>query len=141
MSTPAQHSDRPRVVIVDADRRVQHSLRDVLRVAGGVDVVGTAGDVRRALEMIERQRPDVVIVDPRLPDLDAGAALVRSIGLAWPTIRIVATGWAFDMPDVSGHAVCFVAKSAQPEEFVAAVVSACSEAPLTVIPEAAPSGP
>jgi DNA-binding NarL/FixJ family response regulator len=142
MSAPVQqHPDRPRVVIVDADRRVQQSLRGVLRVAGEVEVVGTAGDVRGALELIEQQRPDVVIVDPRLPDVDAGAALVRSIRLAWPSIRVVATGWAFDMPDVNGHAMSFVAKSAQPEEFVSAVVTACSETPAPVIPEVAPSGP
>lgn len=140
MSTPA-HLDRPRVVIVDADRRVQQSLRGVLGVAGGVEVVGSAGDVRGALELIERQQPDVVIVDPRLPDVDAGAALVRSIRLAWPSIRIVATGWAFDMPDVSGHAIAFVAKSARPDEFVSAVESACSDMPGPAIPEVAPSGP
>ena len=127
MKTPAQHSSRPRVVIVDADRRVQHSLRGVLGVTGQVDVVGTASDVRGALELIENQRPDVVIVDPRLPDVDAGAALLRSIALAWPSTRIVATGWPSDALDVVGHGVRFVAKSALPDEFVSAVVTACAD--------------
>jgi len=141
MGTPARHSTRPRVVIVDADRRVQQSLRGVLRVTGQVEVVGTAGDVRGALELIENKRPDVVIVDPRLPDVDAGAALLRSIALAWPSIRIVATGWAADALDVSGHGICFVAKSALPDEFVSAVVSACGDGPPPTLPAeaAAPS--
>jgi len=74
----------PSVVIVDADRRVRQSLSDVLRLAGGVEVLGSAGDVRAALELIERHRPDVVVVDPRLPDVPAGIALLSGIRLAWP---------------------------------------------------------
>ncbi len=47
----------PRVVIVDADRRVLQSLSDLLGVSGEVEVVGRAGDVRAALEEIERLNP------------------------------------------------------------------------------------
>lgn len=121
----------PPIVVVDADRRIRQSLVDVLRVAGGVEVVGSAGDVRTALSLIEQQRPAIVVVDPRLPDLDAGLALFNSIGLAWPSIRIVATGWvdAFDHPALAAHANAFVAKSASPEEFVRAIVNACTDEP------------
>lgn len=132
MPTRTARPTRPRVVIIDADRRVQQSLRGVLALAGEVEVVGTAGDVRDALELIDQQRPDAVILDPRLPDVDAGAALVRSIRQAWPAIRVVATGWATETLDVSGHGVQFVAKSALPDEFVAAVVDACADEPLDV---------
>ena len=83
----------PRVVIVDADRRVLQSLSDLLGVSGEVDVVGRATDVRAALEEIEREHPDVVLVDPRLPDVDAGMALIGGMSRAWPSIRVVVTGW------------------------------------------------
>ncbi|MGH2446364.1 MAG: response regulator [Candidatus Limnocylindria bacterium] len=119
----------PTVVIVDADRRVQQSLADLLGVTGEVDVVGRAGDVRSALEQVERSRPDVVLVDPRLPDIEAGIALVSGLARAWPQMRIVLTGFS----DTAGHTAlgdahtCYVSKSGSPEEFVSAIVDACSD--------------
>jgi DNA-binding NarL/FixJ family response regulator len=115
----------PRTVIVDADRRVQQSLAEVLRLTG-VNVVGVAGDVRAGLELVEREHPDVVVIDPSLPDLAAGEAFMSGVRLAWPATQIVLTGWGTrsEQPDVEGHAA-FVSKSASPAEFVAAVVEAC----------------
>ena len=117
----------PRVLIVDADRRVQQSLADLLGLTGRVAVVGRAGDVRAALEEVERANPDVVLVDPRLPDVEAGIALIAGMARAWPSLRIVLTGWG----DTEGHAqlsdarLRFVSKGGSPEEFVAAIVDAC----------------
>jgi DNA-binding NarL/FixJ family response regulator len=119
--------DAPRVLIVDADRRVQQSLADLLGLTGRVAVVGRAGDVRGALEEVERTRPDVVLVDPRLPDVEAGSALVTGIARAWPSLRIVLTGWG-DTDGRTGLAdavTSYVSKSGTPEEFVAAIVAAC----------------
>jgi len=117
----------PRVVIVDADRRVQQSLADLLGLTAEVAVVGRAGDVRAALEEVERTRPDVVLVDPRLPDVEAGVALIAGLARAWPTLRIVLTGWG----DTEGHAslsatpTSYVSKGGSPEQFVEAIVDAC----------------
>ena len=113
-----------RVAIVDADRRVQQSIAEVLRVAG-VEVIGTAGDVRSAMELVEAGHPTVVVVDPRLPDIDAGRALLSGIALGWPSVRVVLMGWT-DEPDGMPDDAAFVSKSAQPEEFVAATVAACN---------------
>ncbi len=127
LSARSTSSAAPTVVIVDADRRVQASLADLLAVTGEVEVVGRAGDVRAALETVERERPDVVLIDPRLPDVEAGMALVGGLRRARPGIRIVLTGWG----DVSGHAMGagddlrYVSKSATPEGFAAAIVDAC----------------
>jgi DNA-binding NarL/FixJ family response regulator len=117
----------PRVVIVDADRRVQQSLSDLLGLTGRISVVGRASDVRAALEEIERQTPDVVLLDPRLPDVEAGTALIAGVQRAWPSMKVVLTGWS----DVEGHAAldssraCYVSKGGSPEAFVAAIVDAC----------------
>jgi len=119
--------DAPRVVIVDSDRRVQQSLSDLLGLTGQVAVVGRAGDVRAALEEVERVHPDVVLLDPRLPDVEAGIALIAGMSRAWPSLRIVLTGYA----DTEGHAQLngaptrYVSKGGSPEDFVAAVVDAC----------------
>ena len=118
----------PRVVIVDADRRVLQSLADLLGVSGEVDVVGRAADVRAALEEIERVHPDVVLVDPRLPDIDAGMALIGGMTRAWPSIRVVMTGWgdAEARPGLNGSA-CYVSKGSTPEEYVEAIVAGCRD--------------
>jgi DNA-binding NarL/FixJ family response regulator len=118
----------PRVVIVDADRRVLQSLSDLLGVSGEVDVVGRAADVRSALEEIERVHPDVVLVDPRLPDVDAGMALIGGMARAWPSLRVVVTGWsdAEGRPVLNGK-TCFVQKGSSPEEFVDAIIAGCRD--------------
>jgi DNA-binding NarL/FixJ family response regulator len=118
--------DAPRVVIVDSDRRVQQSLSDLLSLTGKVSVVGRAGDVRAALEEVERVHPDVVLVDPRLPDVEAGIALIAGMRRAWPSLRIVLTGFA----DTEGHSLptetaSYVSKAGSPEDFVSAIVEAC----------------
>jgi DNA-binding NarL/FixJ family response regulator len=112
------------VVIVDADRRVQQSLSDLLGVTGEVEVVGRAGDVRAALQEVERLKPDVVLVDPRLPDVEAGQALIGGMARAWPSMRIVLTGWSGpDGPGETGGR--YVSKGSSPEAFVTAIVDAC----------------
>lgn len=119
-------ASRPRVVIVDADRRVRRSLSELLAVSGQVEVVARAGDVRSALEAVEEHDPDMVLIDPRLPDLDAGTALIQSLGRARPNLRVVLTEWT----DAEGHgdvpaASARVSKDASPEAFVAAILDAC----------------
>lgn len=129
MSLPAQplpDAARPRVIVVDPDRRVQQSLADVLRL-GGLDVIATAGDVRSALSAVERSYPDVVIVDPRLPDIDAGRALLSSLALGWPGVRLVAMGWTEGLgASLSAAPITVIPKNADPDEFVAACIEACS---------------
>ncbi len=114
----------PRVAVVDSDRRVRVALAEVLRVAG-IDVVGTAGDVETALSLVAGGA-DVMIVDPRLPDLAGGEALVTQVIGSWPSVRVVITGWGDTGESrLSLAATAFVAKSAKPEEFVAATLAAC----------------
>ena len=117
-------------MIVDVDRRVQQSLAEVLRVTGGLTVVGVAGDVRHGLELVEREHPDVVVLDPRLPDVAAGQAFLSGVKLAWPATRVVLTGWTAhdELPNANGQIAAYISKSSAPEAFVAAVVNACCEA-------------
>ena len=124
---PTALTASPRVVIVDEDRRVQQSLADLLRLTGRVNVIGRAGNVRTALEIVERENPDVLIVDPHLPDLDAGAALVSSLERARPSLRIVLAGWSVtpEQPELLSSACSYVSKNGSPEDFISAVVDAC----------------
>lgn len=122
--TTQMHVETTRVVVVDADRRVLQSVAEVLRIAG-VNVVGMAGTVRAALELISAQAPTVVLVDPHLPDPEAGASLISSVARGWPATRVVVMGWPGSRTDQLPSADAFVSKSAAPEEFVTATIAAC----------------
>jgi DNA-binding NarL/FixJ family response regulator len=112
-----------RVAIVDMDRRVRVALAELLRVAG-LDVVGTAGEPRGAQRLVARGA-EVLIIDPRLPEVADGHALVDSLVRDYPGVRVVVMGWG-DLPDSPMASVSsFVTKSAVPEEFVAATLAAC----------------
>jgi DNA-binding NarL/FixJ family response regulator len=119
--------EMPRVAIVDADRRVQQSLADALRLTNRIEVVGCAGDVRSALELVALQQPGVVLVDPRLPDVQAATALLNAIETGWPMTRVVLMGWSDQLEDprLTRRASASVPKTAQPDAFVDAVLNAC----------------
>lgn len=68
-----------RVLIVDADRRVRRDLAQLVDLEGHGLVVGTSGDPASAIELAERLEPDVVVLDPRLPDVDAGLGLIARL--------------------------------------------------------------
>ncbi|MEJ7562859.1 MAG: response regulator transcription factor, partial [Ilumatobacteraceae bacterium] len=58
-----------RVVIADDQQLVRSGLRVILE-AHDIDVVGEAADGRAALELARRHRPDVCLLDIRMPELD-----------------------------------------------------------------------
>lgn len=76
-ATPAA---RIRLVIVDDSELVRAGLQSLLQTVEAIELVGTAADVRGALEVCARTRPDVVLLDIRLPDgtgIDACRQLLR----------------------------------------------------------------
>jgi DNA-binding NarL/FixJ family response regulator len=121
----ADSSRPPRVAIVDADRRIRHSLGNLLILAG-LTVVGQAGTVEEALDLVETQRPTVILIDARLPDVEAGEALATAIVARHPGIRVVLMGWS-DRPDPGarfGGYAGYIRKDLSPEEIVAAAAKA-----------------
>jgi DNA-binding NarL/FixJ family response regulator len=77
-----------RVLIVDDQTLVRQGVRSLLALAEGIEVVGEAGDGRQAIELIPQIRPDVVLMDMRMPvmsGLEALQSLARSNNLP-PTI-------------------------------------------------------
>lgn len=109
-----------RVLVVDPDRRVRQSLCALIGCLGQVDVVGTAADTTGALELVEEHLPQMVLVDPRLPDVDAGLALVAEMRRRWPQLRIIVMGWAdsLEYPAIARGADGFIGKEAGPNEFL-----------------------
>ncbi len=69
-------SARPRVVIAEDEALIRMDLAEML-AEEGYDVVGEAGDGERAVELVESVRPDLVILDVKMPKLDGIAAAER----------------------------------------------------------------
>ena len=115
-----------RVLVVDADERVRESLAGLLSIGGRVAVVGTAGEPGAALELISQEAPDIVMVDPRLPDVDRGLGLIGQVRSVAPGVRILVMSWSDSLED--GLARCgadgFVRKTFRPSELFAAIQAA-----------------
>lgn len=75
---PASDANPITVVLVDDHEMVALGLRALLSDEPGVDVVGWAGNVADAVRIVEQHRPDVVMMDYRLPD-GTGADAARAI--------------------------------------------------------------
>jgi len=69
-------SARPRVVIAEDEALIRMDLAEML-ADEGYDVVGEAGDGERAVELVESLRPDLAILDVKMPRLDGIAAAER----------------------------------------------------------------
>jgi DNA-binding response OmpR family regulator len=89
-------------------------------------VVASAGQVGPALDLAIDHQPDVVILDPRLPEVDGGMALIARLRAQLPNVRILAMSWSdtLEAGVLESGADGFVRKTFRPTELVAAVLTA-----------------
>ena len=59
-----------RVAVVDDQALVRSGFTVLLRSADDIEVVGEAADGAEAVALVERERPDVVLMDVRMPEMD-----------------------------------------------------------------------
>jgi DNA-binding NarL/FixJ family response regulator len=113
-----------RTLIVDDDELMRAGLRGVLSSDPAIEVVGEAGDGRDAVYRARRLKPDVVLMDIRMPDLD-GISATRELLAAFPEARVVILT-TFEQDDyifgaLSAGASGFLLKRTSPEELIAAI--------------------
>jgi len=77
-----------RVLICDDHEVVREGLRGLIGRQPGMSVVGEAGTVAEAIETAARSKPDVVVMDVRLPD-GSGVEACRSIREARPEVKVI----------------------------------------------------
>jgi DNA-binding NarL/FixJ family response regulator len=115
---------RVRVLIVDDDDLMRAGLRGVLASDDTIELVGEASDGREAAYRVRLLRPDVVLMDVRMPDLD-GISATRELTAGFPDVRVVILT-TFEQDDyifgaLSAGASGFLLKRTRPEELIAAI--------------------
>ena len=113
-----------RVLLVDDDALVRSGLRMMLAGAAGIEVVAEAGDGREVLGAVDRHRPDVVLMDIRMPHVDGIAATRLLRAQPRPPAVIVLTTFDADelvLRALRAGAAGFLLKDTAPPEIVRAI--------------------
>lgn len=116
-----------RVLLVDDDRLVCAHLRTILGAADDIEVVGESYDGREAVQAVRRLRPDVVLIDLRMPVLDGIGAIEQITRLHLGVYLIVLTTFDVDalvVQALRAGASGYLLKSTAPADFVALIRAA-----------------
>lgn len=120
-------STRIRVLLVDDHRMIREGLRALLANAPDVQIVGEGSDGRSALELVRSLRPDVIVMDVEMPELN-GIEATRRIRAENKDVRVVALSGHTDSRYVhqmlEAGACGYVVKMAAHDELVRAVRAA-----------------
>lgn len=116
----------PRVLIADDEHLMRAGLAEILSTNPAIDVVGEASTGREAVRLALTLRPDVVLMDVRMPDLD-GIAATAELARAAPSAKVlILTTFEQDdyiFPSLRAGASGFLLKRTRPEDLIAAVLA------------------
>lgn len=113
-----------RVVLVDDQALFRAGVRMLLASQSDLDVVGEAGDGREGVAVVRSTRPDVVLMDIRMPVMDGLAATAEILAQPDPPRIVMLT--TFDLDEAAARAIRqgasgFLLKDADPEFVLAAI--------------------
>lgn len=112
------------VLLADDEAVVRAGVRAILATDDGIEVVAEAADGRQAVELVRAHRPDVALLDIRMPDLD-GLAAADEIGAVAPATSVIMLT-TFGQDDyiaqaLGSGAAGFLLKASDPRELITAV--------------------
>lgn len=113
-----------RVVLADDHTVVRTGLKAVLGTAKDIDVVGEAKDGREALTLVERYKPDVIVMDLAMSGMDGLAATQEIVAKELPTRVLVLTMHEEEeylIPVLKAGAAGYLVKSAADRELIDAI--------------------
>ncbi len=125
---PAGEAEREpiRIVLADDQRLVRESLGTLLGLLSGIELVASAADGEEALALTEQHRPDVVLMDLRMPRLD-GIEATRELRKRFPDVGVIALTTYADDESVLGAlragARGYLTKDASSEDIRAAILT------------------
>ncbi|MFD7708004.1 response regulator [Streptomyces sp. NPDC059785] len=117
-----------RVLVVDDQGLIRAGLVALLRVAPGIEVVGEAEDGETAVERAARLRPDVILMDIRMPGVDGITATERILASATDPVPRILMLTTFDLDEyvyaaLRAGASGFLLKDTGPERLIEAVTA------------------
>jgi DNA-binding NarL/FixJ family response regulator len=113
-----------RVLLVDDEALVRGGLRMILESADDLEVVGEADDGSRAVEAVQLHRPDVVLMDVRMPGMDGLRASASVLKLPRPPKVVILTTFGLDsyvFAALEAGASGFLLKDTPPRDLIEAV--------------------
>ena len=131
--------DPIRVMIVDDHSMVRRGLATILKVRPGLQLVGEANNGQEALSLCKQVRPDVILMDLVMPEMD-GAAATRALRELCPEIQVIALTSFKEKELVQGAleagAIGYLLKNVSADELADAIHAAYAGRP-TLAPEVA----
>ena len=117
----------PRVVLVDDHALCRNGLSDLLRLRGGMDVLAALSNPDEVITVLREQRPDLVVLDLRMPATD-GLTLLRRIraeGIDTPALVLTMSDSETDLSAALRAGVRgYLLKDMEPEDVVVAIGNA-----------------
>jgi DNA-binding NarL/FixJ family response regulator len=113
-----------RVLLCDDQALVRSGFRMILDERPGIEVVGEAEDGLQAIALAERRRPDVILMDVRMPNLDGIEATRRLVAAGSPARVLILTTYDLDehvYDAIRAGASGFLLKDARPAQLVEAI--------------------
>jgi DNA-binding NarL/FixJ family response regulator len=113
-----------RVAIADDQAMVRTGFRMIVGSQTDMEVAGEAGDGQAAIDLVRRERPDVILMDIRMPRVDGIAATRTITGAGLPTRVVILTTYELDeyvFDALAAGASAFLLKAAPPEDLIRAI--------------------
>ncbi|MWA12710.1 response regulator [Streptomyces sp. BA2] len=113
-----------RVLLADDEAMIRAGVRAILGAGEAIEVVAEAGDGREAIALAQAHRPDVALLDIRMPGLDgltAGEEIARTVPGTAVAMLTTFSEDAYVARALSGGATGFLLKSGDPHELIAGV--------------------
>jgi DNA-binding NarL/FixJ family response regulator len=132
-----------KVLVADDHPLLLQALRRTLEASDGIEVVGEARSGEELLALVERRKPDLVLLDLRMPGLD-GIDCIAEIGRSWPEVKTVVISACEDRASIdaalTAGASAYMVKSVMPMD-VPSVLRQAAAGTVYHTPTVAPTRP
>lgn len=113
-----------KVLIVDDHLLIREGIKSCLQLSGDIEVIGEAQNGKEALELTQKLKPDLILMDIHMPEMD-GIAATKKIRQAHPSIKIISLTMAIEKEHINhmmrAGAHGYILKTAPPDEIITGI--------------------